>query len=139
MYSPFSFIRGRLHSVYTYFTPCFFHLAYPGNYSLLVHSYFSFIFDCCIIFYDVDVPWFSQSVSYAWALDCLQSFSIANNAIMNNVHMSYIWKVNSQKWDYWVGVYVNAYIILLDIAKVNSILHSNQQCMRVPGFPQLQL
>lgn len=29
-------------------------------------------------------------------------------------------------------IYINAYIILLDIAKFNSILHSNQQCMRVP-------
>lgn len=35
------------------------------------------------------------------------------------------------KWDHWLKIYVNVYVIVVDIGKLHSVLHSNWQYMRV--------
>lgn len=42
------------------------------------------------------------------------------------------------KWDHWLKIYVNVYVIVVDIGKLDSVLHSNWQYMRVPVCSQPQ-
>lgn len=98
MYIPVSPSLEEDCTLYTFFLHfAFFHLAFPGNYSLSVHSYFSFFLTAA----QYSIMWMYHSLFSFLYLDIrlFANVSFANNAVMINitqcVRSTYLWRVNS--------------------------------------------
>lgn len=140
----FSFLhlhqRKIVQCIHFFFALCYLHLIYPGKQSISVHSCGSFF----LIAAQYSTMWMYHGLFHQCPVLGHQivyiSFSIINSIVVNNmVFMFYIFVEGKfLKWDHWLKIYVNVYVIVVDIGKLDSVLHSNWQYMRVPVCSQPQ-